>query len=426
MQSPGQHERNGLRILLADDTLASARLVAAYLKQDGHEVVHVMDGKQAVEAFEAEQPDLVLMDVMMPVMDGIEATRQIKAKSSDHWVPLIMITGLSEKRDLIAGLQAGADDYLTKPVDPHELAARIHSMTRIIGVQRRLHAILDHAFDGIVGVDERGTIQLFNQAAERLFGYGATEIIGLNIDALMSPPDGQGQAISATLTVPRALSDSDTLQVTGRRKGGEVFLMELAITEIRQPDGAQFICMVRDISQVEAARQRIEFLAHHDQLTGLPNRTRFSDTLAEACHHATETPSAVLFIDLDDFKPINDRFGHEIGDIALQIVAKRLRAALDERDFVARLGGDEFVALLADIPDGDIATRVGQRLIDAIGRPMVLRDQTCQLGASIGIALVTGHDPAPDKVLSDADNVMYTAKRAGKNRVALATTSPAP
>ncbi|NTV94115.1 MAG: diguanylate cyclase [Thiobacillus sp.] len=425
MNAYAQSDPSGLHILLADDSPATAQVVAAYLKRGGHRVTHVVDGRQAVEAFEADPPDLVLMDVLMPVMDGIEATRRIKAMTTDHWVPLIMITGLSEKKDLVAGLQAGADDYLTKPVDPHELNARINSMIRIINTQRRLHAILDHAFDGIISTDEAGNIQSFNLAAERLFGFTASEIIGKNIRQMMQIPasDQPGHPLAEFLADRQSDGNRHPFKTTGMRKDGKHFLMQFTLTEIQQPDGNHFICMVRDISQEETARQRIEFLAHHDQLTGLPNRASFNDRLDYACKHSHETASTVLFIDLDDFKPINDQFGHDIGDTALQIVAKRLRASLDRRDFVARLGGDEFVALLADVNDSGKALAIGQRLIDAIGQPMELMGHTCKLGASIGVAPIPDFAPAPDLVLSAADNGMYAAKRAGKNRVALADTN---
>lgn len=412
----------GLRILLADDSPSTAQVVAAYLKRGGHQVTHVIDGKQAVEAFQADPPDLVLMDVLMPVMDGIEATRRIKAMTADRWVPLIMITGLSEKKDLVAGLQAGADDYLTKPVDPHELNARINSMVRIIHTQRRLHAILDHAFDGIIGTDEAGNVLSFNHAAERLFGFSNSEIAGRNIRVLMQIPDSgrPGHPLAEFVADQEEGQARHTYKAHGMRRDGKNFLMQFSVTTIAQPEGNHYLCMVRDISQEEAAHRRIEFLAHHDTLTGLANRASFNDRLDDACRHSENSPSAVLFIDLDDFKPINDQFGHDIGDAALQIVAKRLRGSLDRRDFVARLGGDEFVVLLADIDDGDKAVRVGQRLVDVIGQPMELMGRTCRLGASIGVALITGITSAPDIILSAADNGMYAAKRAGKNQVALA------
>ncbi|TCJ13927.1 diguanylate cyclase [Parasulfuritortus cantonensis] len=428
MNAFAQTNPSGLHILLADDSTATALIVVAYLKRDGHRVTHVTDGQQAVEAFKSDPPDLVLMDVMMPVMDGIEATRRIKAMCTDHWVPLIMITGLSEKKDLIAGLRAGADDYLTKPVDPHELDARINSMLRIINIQRRLHGILDHAFDGIIGTDEAGLIQSFNLAAQHLFGFADAEIIGQNIAVLVADVDGGEAAFRPADVLDRQDSSetADGYKAIGCRKDGSRFLLRLAVTAIHQPDGIQFICLVRDVSQEEAAHQRVEFLAHHDQLTGLPNRASFSERLDATCRRGHGHTSALLFIDLDDFKPINDQYGHDIGDAALQVVARRLRGSLDGRDFVARLGGDEFVALLTDVTDSERAKAIGERLIKAISHPMELLGRTCQVGASIGVAMIDGTAVAPDLVLSAADDGMYSAKRAGKNRVAVSARDSQP
>jgi diguanylate cyclase (GGDEF)-like protein/PAS domain S-box-containing protein len=410
-----------MRILLADDSLATSLPLIAYLRECGHQVRHVADGSQAVSAFESERPELILMDVVMPVMDGIEATRRIKALEGENWVPLIMMTALSDKRDLVAGLQAGADDYLIKPVDMLELSARINSMLRISNVQRRLHSILDNAFDGIVSIDGRGIIQEFNKSAEQVFGYRAHEVIGHNVGMLMPSPDREMHDghLARYLSEGHSRIMGKSRKLTGQRKNGEHFLMQLALTEIQQADGVQFIGVIRDISLEEEARRRIEFLAHHDHLTGLPNRARFSDMLDMACRRAEEQPCAVLFLDLDGFKPVNDQYGHDAGDLALRIVAKRLLATLSSGDFVARLGGDEFVILLPGVKDGATAAATGQRLIEAIDQPMDLRGHACQVGASIGVALIGGPGATPDSVLTAADNCMYAAKRTGKNRVVL-------
>jgi diguanylate cyclase (GGDEF)-like protein/PAS domain S-box-containing protein len=413
-----------MRILLVEDSRSSAMPIIAFLQQQGHEVTHVANGQVAVDSFAANPPDLVLMDVVMPVMDGIEATRRIKALGGTRWVPVMLMTSLSSQEEIVAGLDAGADDYLTKPIVFEVLDARMRSMQRISTIQDSLRGILDNVYEGIITIDEAGTVQSFNKAAERIFGYAAAEAIGHNVKMLMPSPyteehDGYLERYHRERT-PRIIGIGR--KVFGLRKNGEVFRMQLAVTEIKQIDRSMFIGLVRDISMEEAARERIEFLALHDPLTGLPNRAQFSDVLEATLKRGGA--HAVLFIDLDGFKPINDSLGHEAGDEALKAVASRLRHAVAADDFVARLGGDEFVAILRDIPERNTAAAIAERLIAAISQPLTLLGNPSRLGASIGIAMIPEHGNQANAVLTAADNAMYSAKHAGKGCVIVAGISP--
>ena len=411
-----------MHILFVDDSRAVSLPTIAFLEQQGHRVTYARNGLEAIACFKTEQPDLILMDVVMPEMDGMEATRHIKALSGERWTPLIMMTGLNEREDLVRGLEVGADDYLTKPIVHEILVARIASMERIAQIQNRLFGILDNVHEGIITIDGKGIVGSYNKAAEQIFGYTAQEVAGRNVSMLMPAPyqDEHDDYLARYQHEgnPRVIGVGR--KVSGLRKNGEIFSMHLAVTELQHSKGRHFIGLVRDISVEEAARQRVEYLARHDVLTGLPNRSQFNEALAQACEAAAHRPSAVLFIDLDGFKPINDQLGHEAGDQALITVAKRMRRAVKEGDFVARLGGDEFVAILAGIFQPERALAVGQRLLDSIKPPMSLLGHTCQLGASIGVALVPSQGMTPTEVLTLADHAMYAAKRAGKGRVIMA------
>lgn len=204
-----------------------------------------------------------------------------------------------------------------------------------------------------------------------------------------------------------------------------MFPMKLAVTEVDDRGQKIFVGLVRDISIEESSRERVEFLALHDSLTGLPNRSYFMDTLDVVMK--CEEPGvlhAVLLIDLDGFKPINDTLGHAAGDAALKTVATRLRHNLAANDFAARLGGDEFVAIARDVTSREAAARVGDRLIAAISEPMDLDGRLATLGASIGIALVPQHGDTAKAIYIAADSAMYHAKQAGKGRVMFAGTAP--
>lgn len=406
-----------MRILLADDSRSTSSIICQFLQQHGHSVTIVCNGLAAIESYLNELPDLVLMDVVMPVMDGIEATRRIKALGGARWVPIMLLTGLSAQEEIVSGLSAGADDYLLKPINFKVLEARIHSMQRIITMQDSLFGIIDNVFEAIITIDEKGTIKSFNKAAERIFGYSSVDVINHNVNLLMPAPYAHEHAsyLERYLQdgVPHVIGIGRKVQ--GRRKNGHTFPMRLSVTEVSQSRGRMFIGLVNDISSEEISRQRIEFLALHDSLTGLPNRAYFNDELERAIVSHGATMCVLYFIDLDGFKPINDNLGHEAGDEALKIIASRLRHNLAANDFAARLGGDEFVALSRSVIDAQAALVIGNRLIAAIHQPMELLGQITQLSASIGIALFPEHGKTAAAIITAADNAMYKAKHAGKN-----------
>jgi diguanylate cyclase (GGDEF)-like protein/PAS domain S-box-containing protein len=412
-----------MHILLADDSRATALPVIALLEQGGHRVSYARDGREALDLFQAEPPDLILMDVIMPVMDGLEATRHIKALGGERWIPLIMMTSLDSNENLVAGLEAGADDYLIKPIVFEVLTARIRSMERIAQIQSSLFGILDNVYEAIITIDDKGCVSSFNKGAERIFGYASAEVIGRNVSMLMPSP--HREAHDGYLARYLAGGPSRVIGInrktSGQRCNGEVFPIQINVTQVEGARGHQFIGLIRDLSSEEAAHRRIEFLALHDVLTSLPNRAQFNDVITIACANAAQNPCALLFLDLDGFKPINDSFGHEAGDEALITIAKRLRHTLAAQDFVGRLGGDEFVVILNDVSNPDDACAVARRLLDNIAQPMNLLGNPCRLGASIGAALIPAHGDSPTAALTAADNAMYAAKRAGKNCVLLAT-----
>jgi len=407
-----------MKILYAEDSISIAKHVQNVLESMGYHVTHVANGLEAVKAYQASPPDLVLMDVVMPVMDGIEATRQIKKMGGEKWVPLIIMTSLTGNNEIIEGFTAGADDYLVKPMDLNVLEARMRSMQRIATIQGSLFGILDNMYEGVLAIDDAGIVKSYNKAAQQIFGYTAEEVIGQNVKMLMPSPfrdehDGYLARYNHEKT-PRIIGTGR--KVKGQRRDGSVFPMHLAVTEVERPGKNLFIGVVRDISIEEEARKRIEFLAHHDALTGLPNRARLGEVLSQAVANPY-TEAALLFIDLDGFKPINDRYGHEVGDFALKEVASRLQQVIGASHFVGRLGGDEFVVLLNNITTEEGALMWANQIIDAISKPMRFNnDITCLLGASIGVACIPKHGRSNTDILSHADAAMYEAKRAGKNR----------
>lgn len=282
--------------------------------------------------------------------------------------------------------------------------------------ETRLRAALDAARDAIVTVDRDRRIQGFNRAAESLFGYSAADAIGQAIELLL-PEEIRPQLPDdpvAPCCDPRLAEASDSLtQVFARHKNGTLFPAEISISEDSVGSETIATLVLRDLAtrqKVEAALTRQAF---YDSLTELPNRVCFLNRLHRALHSPGE-PFALLFLDLDRFKVVNDSLGHLVGDRLLADIARRLEPCVRSGDTLARLGGDEFTILLSGVSDREIATRVAERIQRALQAPFSLGDREVFVSASIGIALSCDDHHSPEDVLRDADMAMYEAKSQGR------------
>ena len=281
------------------------------------------------------------------------------------------------------------------------------------------HKILEMAAEGIVSIDTKGKILSFNRAAQKIFGYSEEEVIGKNVSVLMPPPhrDSHDGYLSRYLQTGEAHVIGKTRELQGRRKNGIAFPMELSVTEVKFGDAHLFTAVLRDISEQKLAQQRIEQLAHYDELTHLPNRTLFYDRLGQAIYEAKRNRRsiALMYIDLDGFKQVNDTKGHHMGDLLLVQMAERLRLCVRESDTLARLGGDEFTVILNDTHEREDVEMLANKIIDSIDQPFDLEGLTVHIGASIGIARYPDDAQTTGTLLIVADKAMYAAKAAGKN-----------
>ena len=261
--TPAAGDNESFKVLVVDDTATNRQILQVFLKKLGYQVDSAVDGAQAVERFIEGSPDLVLMDVMMPVMDGYEATRRIKKLCGDRWVPVVFLSALDKEENLVTGLDAGGDDYLHKPVSFVVLDAKLRSMTRSIRMQRaldenrrRTQAISDNIIDGIVTIDEHGIIQSVNAAARGMFGYKADELVGQDIKMLM--PESYRGAHEGSLQrylaggEPRFVGKS-TIHVEGLRKNGKVFPLDLGVTVLSFEGRRLFVGILRDVTEERAA-----------------------------------------------------------------------------------------------------------------------------------------------------------------------------
>jgi diguanylate cyclase (GGDEF)-like protein/PAS domain S-box-containing protein len=289
--------------------------------------------------------------------------------------------------------------------------------------EQRLQAIMDSVIDGIVTVTDDGLVESANAAAARIFGFEPGELIGLRLDELLT---GAAERENERLAWPvpvdvTTLAQHSLLEMVGRRKDGTGFSIELSVTELNLHGRRTFILTVRDITARKASEELIRFRATHDALTGLPNRALFDDRLATALKQGTRRHEmvAVLFLDLDRFKIINDTLGHSIGDALLVALSQRLRASVREEDTVARMGGDEFIFILRGLRSVDDAVKPAQKVLDAIRPTFHVHGHELYVTASIGIGLCPTDGVEPDQLLKCADIALYRAKERGRNRLQL-------
>ena len=279
-------------------------------------------------------------------------------------------------------------------------------------------SVFTHAREGITITDTRGTIIDVNDTFTRITGYSREEAIGNNPRMLQS--GRQGPEFYAAMWKSLAEQGHFTGEVWNRRKNGELFAEIITISAVRNPLGAttHYVALFTDITSIKENERKLERIAHYDALTGLPNRVLLSDRLQQAMARCQRKGHclAVAFIDLDGFKAVNDLHGHEQGDDLLVALAQRLQASLREGDTLSRMGGDEFVAVLSDLEHLYDCHPVLDRMLRAAADPVRLGDRLFQLSASIGVTLFPTDGVGPDLLIRHADQAMYQAKQAGKNR----------
>jgi diguanylate cyclase (GGDEF)-like protein/PAS domain S-box-containing protein len=284
--------------------------------------------------------------------------------------------------------------------------------------------ILDNLMDGVVTINPHGFMESFNQAARVAFGYEASEVIGNNISMLMpeAHQKNHDKYLSHYARTGERRAIGKTLELEGRRKDGSLFPMSLQVSEISAAGKTTFIGVVRDITQHRQDVEEIRRLAFFDALTDLPNRRLLTDRLRQAISSATRTGlhGALMFLDLDHFKQLNDTQGHDVGDLLLQQVAQRLQECVRQGDSVARLGGDEFVVLLESLSqqEPEAATQaelIAIKILHALGQPYLLRGANYASTPSIGIVVFSREQESIEELLKKADVAMYQAKSAGRN-----------
>jgi diguanylate cyclase (GGDEF)-like protein/PAS domain S-box-containing protein len=421
-----------LKVLCVDDCEDDVLLIIDALTLGGFvpDFQRVCTLRDVQAALEAQTWEIVISDYAMPQLNGLQVLEFVRQRSPE--LPFLLVSGAVGQDTAVAAMKSGAGDYIMKddlarlaPAVRRELAeasgrrARRLAEANLRASETLLNSIVNTAADGIIVIDESGMLEFVNAAIERMFGWKALELIGRNFDSLLMarPMGGHDRLLARLDRNNRSLSVGVGREVKAQRKDGSVFTMELTLGEMRIDGRIKYACIMRDVTERKCAEERIHQLAHYDKLTGLPNRALFSQLLEQALSEAkySKKQVAVLFIDLDRFKLINDSLSHDSGDVVLKQVARRLTDAQLKRNTIARFGGDEFVVLMRDCQIPTDAAEAAQSLLTAIAQPLILEGQEYHLTASIGISAYPSDGENAQTILKNADIAMYRAKEHGKN-----------
>ena len=448
------------RVLVVDDILANVKLLEARLQAEYFEVLTAFSGPEALDVCARERVDVVLLDVMMPGMDGFEACRRLKADPATQDVPVIMVTALDQPSDRLQGLEAGADDFLTKPVDEIALITRVKNLARLkmlddelalraastdqITLARDAAALLDrsNAAGRLLLVDDhpRSAARILEPLSkvhdtfiERDLQLAMDKINKFNFDLVivslgLTNADGlrlcsQIRSLERTRHLPLIIlvdPGDDARLLRGLDMGVNDYV-------IRPVDRHELLARVktqiRRKRHSDFLRNRLEEsveMAVTDQLTGLHNR-RYLETHLRGLLDEAQTNGralSILITDIDYFKRINDTHGHDAGDIVLRDFAGRLRRHIRGIDLACRYGGEEFVVIMPDT-ELEVARHVGERLRECIAdEPFAISSAiSLPVTASVGISTLQSLDDTPLTLIKRADNALYEAKRLGRNQV---------
>ncbi|MFA6147730.1 MAG: EAL domain-containing protein [bacterium] len=405
-------------VLVVDDDPGTRLLAAASLRQAGYATAEAADGEEGVSAYEKYRPDLVLIDVVMPRMDGFAAVREIRKLPGGDRVPVLMMTGLDDLSSIHRAYEAGSTDFAAKPINWVILGYRVGYLLR------SARAFLDLADS------EEKTRALLRAIPDRILRIGADGSI-LDLVAgdgrAADPPEGDLAGRNLSEIFPGGGSEEALRNIGEARKSGGVQRFEYDIDtaagrrsfEVRIvsiPDGESLL-IARDMTDRKKAEDQLAHMAYHDALTGLPNRVAFSERLFQDLSRAKRRSEVVgiVFLDLDRFKDVNDTLGHDAGDRLLVAVAERLRGAMRETDTLSRISGDEFCIILPDQRDEQAAIEAGRRVHGAFAEPFHLEGQMSHVTASMGISLYPANGGSPETLVKQADIAMFRAKALGGN-----------
>jgi len=415
-ENPQANLMNARVLAVEDDAITRVQL-QRMLSHIVTEVRVAADGADGLALWREWRPDLVVTDIMMPVMNGLDMSQAIKEEEPE--TQIIVVSSSSEVEHLRQALDIGIDRYVSKPVDERLLHDAIGKCLRDLLRLRDLRMarlVFEAAGEGVVVTDTKGIILAVNPAFCEISGYREDEALG-RTPAMLSSGHHDAEFYRHMWENLRGLGRWSG-EILNRRKNGEIFPEWLSIVAVDEPGmhTTRYIGLFSDITERKREEERIRRLAHYDVLTGLPNRILFGDHMQRSLArlHRRGGQMAVLYLDLDRFKPVNDHYGHAFGDQVLSEAARRMAACMRDTDTISRRGGDEFVATLEAQDAKDTAALVSRKLIEAVSQPYLIEGRQVSIGASIGVAIYPDDGADAEALLASADAALYTAKQDGR------------
>ena len=440
--------RKNSLVMVVDDDPSLRMVISAALKKFGFDVIDAEGGRQGVELFETEKPDIVLLDVMMPDIDGFAACEMIKQSPAGKYTQILMVTGLEDVDSIKKAFEVGADGFVTKPLNFTMLGQQVLYMLRAGHAFKEMHInrsrlakTQELARIGNWQVDLRTNEFQCSQEAGQLLGLDLKNE-NISLDDFLGPVVESDiirvkESLNLALDNRKSANLEYQIHYTAGTRKSIVNKSEIIFDEQDRP--VLMLGVVQDISQLKKAEEEIRFLAFYDSLTGLANRMLFMDRLDQVIKNSTRKKKhfALLFLDLDNFKRINDLLGHHIGDLLLKKVADNIKKSIRSSDsatrmsdragqkepVIARLGGDEFTILAADIDGPESAAMIARRLLGNVPEVYNFEGHDVSVTTSIGISVFPEDGDKADLLLKNADTAMYHAKNEGKNTYQFFTES---
>jgi diguanylate cyclase (GGDEF)-like protein/PAS domain S-box-containing protein len=449
-------DRDKIYILLVDDRPENLLALEAIIEREEYKLVKANSGEEALKFLLKYDFAAILLDVQMPGIDGFETAKIIKAREKTKNIPILFITANHlDSQHIFIGYSIGAIDYILKPFDPIVLKAKVDGFVELYKLNQQLvkqaamlsenkneletaykelshlaaelriseglaNVISETSMDTMVIMDETGTILKVNPAVEQMFKYHASEIIGENILMLFSSCDTSTSYIKKILGTVNGVETfifyGNSENVIATRRNGDTFPVEIQIGKRIVQDRTIIAITIRDLTKQKQYDEIITHMAYHDSLTDLPNRRLFNEQLIKMLEEAKYTNQllALLFIDMDRFKFINDSLGHVVGDRVLQEIAKKLNECVDGDSLLARIGGDEFNMILPSA-NREKALEVAERIVEKFKKPLYVDHYELFITISIGISIFPFDGEDTISLIKNADVALYRAKEQGKN-----------
>ena len=426
--------RQELHVLVVEDSEEDTQLLLLQLRRNGYQPVarRVQTAEEMDRALEEKRWDLVIADYSLPTFNALGALELFHRRGLD--IPFLIVSGTIGEETAVEAMRAGAHDYIMKgssarliPAIARELreaaerANRRRAEEALRDSERRFRALIEHSSDILTVLDARGRILYESPSVERLLGHTAGELMGAALEEHVHPEDRH--ALATALAQSAGASTPVAAEFRMRVRGGEWRSLEASVSNLLDNvEVGGIVLNSRDITARKQDEEMIRHLAYFDALTGLPNRMLFDDRLAQALAHSRRRGArglAIMSLDLDRFKTINETLGHGAGDELLRTAAARLSAVLREEDTIGRLGGDEFLFLLPEIDDVEDAARVARKVLTELVAPFSVHGHELHLTASVGIAMFPLDGGDAETLIRNADAALHRAKEQGGNRYQL-------